>query len=91
MQNNRHSTKNHNELEDNPILSIQACCVFRDMTECFFCRTMLKESKDHRGLVELVESTIQKFSTVQDVARRISSYVSLNTPTMDAGTFSLLP
>ena len=51
---------------------------------------MLKESKDHRGLVELVESTIQKFSTVQDVARRISSYVSLNTPTIDAGTFSLL-
>ncbi|KAG0556329.1 hypothetical protein KC19_11G044800 [Ceratodon purpureus] len=40
--------------------------------------TLLKESEDHKGLAELVETTIKKLSSVQDVARRYASFVSLS-------------
>ena len=61
------------------------------MTECYFRRTILKGSKDIKGLVELAESIVfREYSTVQGVARRISSHGSLNTTALDAGTSSLL-
>ena len=47
----------------------------------------MKESQDHKGLVELVESTLSKFSSVQDVARRYASYVHLTSPSKDEGKY----
>uniref|UniRef100_A0A7I4CAW7 Fungal lipase-type domain-containing protein n=1 Tax=Physcomitrium patens TaxID=3218 RepID=A0A7I4CAW7_PHYPA len=39
--------------------------------------TLLKDSEEHKGIAEFVESTIKKLSSVQDVARRYASFVSL--------------
>ncbi|CAK9214810.1 unnamed protein product [Sphagnum jensenii] len=42
--------------------------------------TLLRESEDHKGLVELVEGTLNTFSSMQDVARRYAAYVHLTSP-----------
>jgi hypothetical protein len=51
------------------------------------CRTLLRESEDHKGLVELVEGTLNTFSSMQDVARRYAAYVHLTSPVPESKLF----
>lgn len=50
----------------------------------------MKDSEEHKGIAEFVESTIKKLSSVQDVARRYASFVSLGSSSDSGKLFSSL-
>lgn len=66
-------------LQDDVIPRMNTAALTRLRSEILVTNwTLLKDSEDHKGLAELVETTIKKLSSVQDVARRYASFVSLS-------------